>query len=173
MTFDSRSDSTLDLDLGPYGAIGAGSKVRQVTTRHRANRPKDTLRELVEVDDRALDAHSRDSTISSLLTKRASVYELVGDKTSFFAWATHRRISASIIDLIARQLGQRFDDQNPRARLVTDVDDSRDQIILLVAQTNMPPADAVDALLEFTGSDWWMRMVWATQGGVVVDVECR
>lgn len=172
MTFDA-SDSTLDLDLSSYGALGLGSRVRQVAARRRANLPKDTLRELVEVDDRVLEVNSLDSTISSLLAVRTSVYEIVGDEASFFSWATQRRISASILDLIASKLGQRFNDRHPRARLVTDVDDSRDQIILFVAQTNMPPADAVDALLEFTGSDWWTRMVWATQGGVVVDVECR
>ena len=77
-----------------------------------------------------------------------------------------------MLDVVARELSRAFGNNRPRARLVVDVDYPDDKTILLVVATQRGPDEAVDALVRFTGTEWWMRMVTATRGGIVVDVEC-
>lgn len=155
--------SSLDLEVAPLvmglfadSAHGALSPKASARTRRR----RDTL-----------GGESRDSTLATTAIDRLPPYDVLGDESDLAAWVSRSRIAA-MLDVAARELSRAFGSNRPRARLVVDVDYPDDKIVLLVVPTQHDPDAAVDALVRFTGTEWWMRMVTATQGGIVVDVEC-
>lgn len=156
--------STLDVDISPAAAAfltAAGSGTRPVASvpRRRTSARRSSFGETS--DDSALDARGIDEL---------PPYDVVGDERQLLQWAAERRL-VRMLGVISAEVGRCFVAWRPVARLVEDVE-SDDKVIVVIARVALPPDRAIDALIEFTGTEWWARMVASTQGGIVVDVEC-
>lgn len=163
MTYDPATTSTLEIETCDLESTqwAAGSPVEPIGPRRA--RPR-----------RSLGARPPDAAVSDASLAAAGemlpAYDVDRVAVPHLERMVRRGLAAHL-ELAAAELVRQFGEGRPVARLIEDPD-SAASLVVLVARTRLAPDAAVDALFALTATDWWHRLVEATDGALVVDVEC-
>lgn len=158
------SSSTLDVTE----SAGPANRSRGVSRRrpHAGDEFAATL-------DKELEASRVDAGETSGLTDvfmGESAFTIEGDAFAFGVWLERNR-AGSLLELVARSLAAKVHALDVRAVLDGDDEDPPTRRAVLLARVPAQDEHALDRLLDFTASDWWLKVARSTRNAIIVDIQ--
>lgn len=163
MTFDGATDtrtSTLDSFLFETG----GARVRRRTPK--SNAATSTL-------DTELEPPTPGTSASGLgdVFTADRPYVIEGDTHAFKRWLL-RTGSGALLEVVARTLQHKLNASAIIAALDVESDDEeRVERVVLLAVVSPTDKHALDVLLDFSASEWWLAITRATDNTLLVDIQ--
>ncbi|HTR54970.1 MAG TPA: hypothetical protein VMJ10_30000 [Kofleriaceae bacterium] len=161
--FNGRGSSTLgDVVEGTMGAAPQKPAVRRRQRKgEAATVDLDLTRDTLEP--------STGSVLVDTLLDQTVVVE--GDVRGFLHWMRQRNLGP-LVWAIAERFAMAISAATVKISLETDLEeDYTAQRIMLIGVVGAQDEHALDRLLEFTASPWWLGIVRGTRNEIVVDIE--
>jgi hypothetical protein len=161
MSFDGSTASTLDIVDVAFAAP------RSPARRGRARaRVASTIEGDLSVDIRG---QASDSSIEPMLAP-AHAFTVTSDLAEFRTWIARTR-AAALLEVVAREFARQMGATGLLVALETESEDPTVQRAFVIAPVPTHQHDALERLLSFTSSPWWLSVVRATRNAIVVDIQ--
>ena len=100
-------------------------------------------------------------------------FEIKGDVTAFKKWML-RTGSPALLEFIAKRIAQELNASCVKAVLDVEYDEETGDVserAVLLAIVKPEDADAMNRLLAFTESEWWLTVAHVTAYAILVDIQ--